>query len=155
MSISQPIFDGGYETAYRREAALGVLYAAFCDVHRLLVGLPVEGLDFDIPFHPTPATATTSADAPSTSTQPTHQPSRPIDPTADARTAPHRRPTADARTAPSPTSDAPTSPAPTAPAPTDISASASAPAPSHILILPSTCMAPLSRTYTRKKKDKA
>ena len=153
MSISQPIFDGGYETAYRREAAFGMLYAAFCDVHRLLVGLPVEGVDFDIPFHPTPATATTSADAPSTSTQPTHQPSRPTTPTADARTAPS--PTADARTTPSPTSDAPTSPAPTAPAPTDISASASAPAPSHILILPSTCMAPLSRTYTRKKKDKA
>ena len=141
MSISQPIFDGGYETAYRREAAFGVLYAAFCDVHHFLVGLPVEGVDFDIPFHPTPATATTSADAPSTSTQPTHQPSRPTAPTADAPTAP------------SPTSDAPISPAPTAPAPTDISALASAP--SESLILPSTCMAPLSRTYTRKKKDKA
>ena len=64
LSVSQPIFDGGYAVAATRDNAFGMLYAAFEEVHRYLSGLPVEGVDVDFSSSPI------RHDAPSTSTQP-------------------------------------------------------------------------------------
>ena len=64
LSVSQPIFDGGYAMAATKDNAFGMLYAAFEEVHRYLSGLPVEGVNVDFSSGPI------RHDAPFISTQP-------------------------------------------------------------------------------------
>ena len=142
--------------AASRENALGVLYAAFSDIHRFLSELPVEGVDFDIPSDPTLVAATTSTiapsnvvphDCPSTSMQPIPPTSIALasvvppstHPSSTSTAATDPLPTALSSTCPPPTAHAPTAPSSIAPKPSFTSL-----APSSIVSYISIAIAPLS-----------
>ena len=156
LSVSQPIFDGGYAVAATRDNAFGMLYAAFEEVHRYLSGLPVEGVDVDFPAGPIrhDAPSTSTQPVPSTSTVPT-----PVDPpaTTSIRHTDPPPPSPSSIALPPHTHDAPTSTAPPAPAAPPAIPAPTSTAPAGPRLHPrtdtgSTVTTPLSRVYIRKGK---